>query len=150
MAGFTRTDNLLSVICVRLSERTRRSSGDERTARRIRTAVSNPWRTLFRGTVPAHRAGALTPTQGTLAVSGPGCQVLSLTGPFLMLTKDRRNLTKSQDAFLRVFNASRQNFDQSLVTSAATIFSLFCDPSGAWVWAAAACFRRARVATIGG
>jgi len=38
---------------------------------------SNPWRIFLRGNIPAHRTGALTPTQGTFAFSWPGCQVLS-------------------------------------------------------------------------
>ena len=47
---------------------------------------------LFRGFAPAHRVGALTPAQGTLAFSSPGCHVLSSTGPFLMPRLINHNL----------------------------------------------------------
>ncbi len=56
-----------------------------------------PWRIFIRGVFPAHRTGAHAPAQGTLAFSSPGCHVLSLTGPFLMLkTVNQKGRVKSR------------------------------------------------------
>jgi hypothetical protein len=70
----------------------------------------NPWRILFRGIVPAHRIGALTPIQGTLAFSEPGCHVLSLTGPFLMLERLKQVQNETSKTFCVI---KRKNLNES-------------------------------------
>ncbi len=54
---------------------------------------------LHSGNFPAHRTAAHAPVPGTLAFSSPGCHVLSLTGPFLMLNVVKHKAGKRSKGF---------------------------------------------------